>query len=228
MMQDSAKKRNWIIISALLATLVLYLFEQVLLVDFFIKTAVKIVIFCGIPFYYLRPLSKAKIKETFALKRDGNLKWGILLGFGSFTVVILAYFIFRGMIDFPSIVAEIQEKSKVTPANFFFVALYVTFGNSFLEEFFFRGHIFLKLDQLGYTRLAYVFSSALFALYHITIFQTWFNPLFMTLALIALLVIGFVFDYVDRLSGNLLNSWIIHIFADLAIVLIGFSLFGFF
>jgi CAAX protease family protein len=43
----------------------------------------------------------------------------------------------------------------------------------------------------------------------------------------ALVLIGFVFNYVDVKSKNLCNFWIIHILADSATVLIGLRLFNF-
>ncbi|WP_352418238.1 CPBP family glutamic-type intramembrane protease [Proteiniborus sp.] len=35
-----------------------------------------------------------------------------------------------------------KKKPRITPVNFIYVSLYITFGNSFLEEIFFRGFIF--------------------------------------------------------------------------------------
>jgi membrane protease YdiL (CAAX protease family) len=98
--------------------------------------------------------------------------------------------------------------------------------NSFLEEFFFRGFVFLNVYETGNKGWAYLFSALLFALYHIAIFATWFNIPLMLLALFGLMVIGFVFNYLDTLSNNFLNSYLVHIFANLAIVLIGLALFG--
>ncbi|TAH63854.1 MAG: CPBP family intramembrane metalloprotease, partial [Gottschalkiaceae bacterium] len=101
-----------------------------------------------------------------------------------------------------------------------------TFINSFLEEFFFRGFIFLNLYKLGFKKGAYIFSSILFSLYHIGIFKNWFNPLLIILAVSGLISVGFIFNYIDTKSKSFINSWIVHILADAAIMLIGLRMFN--
>jgi membrane protease YdiL (CAAX protease family) len=118
-----------------------------------------------------------------------------------------------------------ETKSKITAANFIFIAIYITLGNSLLEEFFFRGFIFLNLRQLGKEKFAYLFSALLFAIYHISIFQSWFTLPLMLLSLFGLFTIGIVFNWLNTKTNTIINSWIVHIFADLAIILIGLKLF---
>ena len=106
------------------------------------------------------------------------------------------------------------------------VGIYITLGNSFLEEFFFRGFIFLNLYNQGYKKIAYIYSSLLFGVYHIAIFKTWFSPLLTVLALLGLVIAGIVFNWIDTKSENFINSWIVHILADSAIIIIGMGMFG--
>jgi membrane protease YdiL (CAAX protease family) len=106
-----------------------------------------------------------------------------------------------------------------------FVAVYITFGNSFIEEYFFRGFIFLKLHESGCRKTAYVFSSLLFSLYHIMMFRDWFTlPIFL-LSVAGLAGVGFLFDYMNIKYKSIYNSWISHILADSAIMFIGFKMF---
>lgn len=221
---SSLKKVIYLISTSLIAVIVLYFIEQYLQVNYLIKTILKIILFISIPIIY----SKLITKETIIrLKfQNNNFKLGVILGVSSFAAVIISYLIFKGLIDFQSIVTEIQTKSKITPANFIFVGLYVTFLNSFLEEYFFRGYIFLSFYNSGQKKIAYIYSAVLFAIYHIGIFKTWFKPHITLLVMFALVLIGFVFNYVDVKSKNLFNSWIIHILADSAIILIGLRLFN--
>lgn len=196
------------------------------MVSYFIKTAAKIIIFILIPHCYVKFINKDSMIKQMRFKHDKNLKYGFILGILSFLIVIISFVILKYQINFDDIINELQTKSKITSANFIIIGLYITFINSFLEEFFFRGFIFLNLYELGKVKLAYVFSSLLFALYHIAIFKTWFNIYLTILALIGLIVVGLIFNYVDTKSKNLLNSWVIHILADSAIILIGLRLFG--
>ncbi|MBZ9635369.1 CPBP family intramembrane metalloprotease [Clostridium sp. FP1] len=104
--------------------------------------------------------------------------------------------------------------------------MYITFGNSFLEEYFFRGFYLLKSYELKSKKFAYIYSSLLFGVYHIAIFKTWFNSGLVGLALIGLISIGFIFNWLDTRSKNFINSWLVHILADSAIIIIGLRMFG--
>lgn len=220
-------KKAYIITSSLIACLILYLVEQVLAVDYITKTTTKLVLFIAIPYIYLKFIQKSNIRDALNLRRfeASTFKLGLILGFLSFAVIIAAYFILGGYIDFNNIAQELQSKSKITPSNFIFVGLYLTFGNSLLEELFFRGFIFLNLFNQGAKKFSYIYSSVLFGVYHIAIFKTWFNPLLIGLALLGLITVGIIFDWLDTKTENFINSWILHILADSSIVIIGMRMF---
>lgn len=222
------KKYKYILISSVIACFFMYYVEQVMKVDYLTKTIAKIVVFTIIPYIYMRLYKKSNIITSLRCKETNknNIKIGIILGSISFIIILVTYFILKDVINLQSISQELQNKSKVTPVNFLFVAAYITFGNSFLEEFFFRGFIFLNLYEMNLKKTAYLFSSLLFALYHIAIFKTWFDIKLILLALFGLITIGFIFDYIDTKSKNFFNSWIVHILADAAIMLIGMRMFG--
>lgn len=217
-------RKGYLIASSLISIIILYIIEQILGVNYLIKTISKILLFILVPLFYLKFIKRNKITKALNLRKV-NIKLGLLLGTISFVSVIIAYFIFKGRIDNNSIIYELQSKSKINKNNFILVGTYITLANSFLEEFFFRGFIFLNLFEEGYKKTAYIFSALLFSLYHITIFKTWFNIYIMLIAILGLFSIGIIFNYIDTLSKNFLNSWIVHIFADIAIILIGISLF---
>lgn len=216
-------EKRYIIISSILACGVLYYVEQMMSVDYIFKTLIKIILFTAIPLIYMRFVRKSAVRNKGLSLQQ--LKLGAILGLIAFTVIIIAYLATRGIIDYNDIVNQLQDKSNITPSNFIAVGLYITFGNSFLEEFFFRGFIFLNLYNLKDRRLGYVFSSLLFAIYHIGIFRTWFNVWLIALALIGLMVTALVLNWLNTKSQSFINSWIVHILADSAIIIIGMRLF---
>ncbi len=222
-------KSKSIIVSSILACLLLYYVEQMLAVDYLLKTVTKIILFTVIPWWHHRSLknrpSETQVCETRRPRGRSSVMPGLLLGIGAGLVILVTYSLLQGVLDLPAIAWELQQKSKVTPANFLLVALYITLGNSFLEEYFFRGFVFLSLYRLGKRHLAYVFSSLLFALYHLAIFRTWFSPWQIGLALFGLLVVGFVFNWLDAEADSWRSSWLTHILADAAIMLIGLRMF---
>lgn len=216
--------RNYIIISAILCAGMLFVIEQVLLADYLTKTISKIILFTLSQIILIKGIRKTSFKEGLNLKLvdKKTAAMGIGLGILAGAILIGAFLLFKKLINLDVIFLELEAKSKITAANYLLVTTYFSFGNSFLEEFFFRGFIFLNLYKMGYKKLAYIFSAGLFSLYHIGIFRGWFRIEIFLLCLIGLFVTGVVFNYVDTKSENFLNSWAIHIIADVAIVIIGY------
>lgn len=221
-------KRRYIILSSLIACILLYFVEQVLIVSYVIKTSIKIMFFILIPYIYMKFIKKESPSKSINHKNidKHHLKMGFLFGILSFFIILIAYYILRNVIDLQSISDDLQTKSKITASSFIFVGLYITLGNSFLEEYFFRGFIFLNLYEHKSKKFAYIYSSFLFGLYHIGIFKAWFNIELVGLALLGLIAVGFIFNWLDTKSENFINSWIVHILADSAIILIGLRMFG--
>ncbi|MDF2673273.1 MAG: hypothetical protein K0R09_1538 [Clostridiales bacterium] len=218
----------YILISSLLACAALYYMEQEIGVSYPIKTGVKLLVFLIIPVIYFA-FTKDKniyISPTSRSNEKRSLFIGLFSGLLFFVILIGVYYLLQSFIDFEPIISDLQTKLNVTPLNFIFVGIYITLGNSFIEEFFFRGFVFLGIYKSGRTVAAYLFSSLLFALYHIMIIRSWFTlPLFL-LAVFGLFMVGILFNWMDTKSRNFLNSWIAHILADVAIILIGLKMFG--
>jgi uncharacterized protein len=219
------KNDKLVILASLVIVFLLYIIEQILDLNYGIKTGAKLMGMISVPLIYIRYVKKQGLKEALNLRQLNFKQVGLGLGLGSlaFVVVILAYILFNKQIDSATILNDLSEKG-ITATTFIWVGIYITFFNSFLEEFFFRGFIFLNLEKES-KKLAYGYSSLLFALYHVGIFLNWFNIYLILLALLGLMIIGLVFNYLDTKSNNFLNSYIVHVLADVAIIIIGLRLF---
>ncbi len=220
--------KAYIVVTSLIACTILYLVEQVLTVDYISKTIIKLILFTGIPYIHLVFIEKTNLIKALNLKKfdASKFKLGLIFGVMSFATIIVAYFVFKKVIDLNEIALELQTKSKITSSNFIYVGIYIIFANSFLEEFFFRGYIFLNLFNKGSKKFAYIYSSLLFGIYHIAIFKTWFNPLIVGLALLGLISIGIIFNWLDIKTENFINSWVVHMLADAAIIIVGMIMFN--
>lgn len=130
-----------------------------------------------------------------------------------------AYFLLSGWIDAEALTEDLAGRVGVTGGVYPFIALYILFGNSLLEEFFFRG--VLPAQFRGYPRLGLTIPPLLFAVYHIAIFLPWFDLPILLLAVAGLWAGGVIFQLVNGRDGTILPSWIIHMAADLAILIIG-------
>ena len=144
-----------------------------------------------------------------------------------FALIYGAYFALRSVFDFSAVTALLGKNAGVTAENFLWVSLYISFVNSLLEEFFFRGFAFLVLRRYAGERFACVFSALSFALYHTAMMLGWFPPLLFLLALAGLTAGGVLFNLLDARAGTIFPSWAVHIFANLAINTVGFILFKF-
>ncbi|MEE1043522.1 MAG: CPBP family intramembrane glutamic endopeptidase, partial [Clostridia bacterium] len=111
-------------------------------------------------------------------------------------------------------------------SNFLWVAIYISFANSFLEEFFFRGFAFITLKKFVSSKVAYIFSSFAFALYHIAMMIGWFGLPVILISLAGLFAGGMIFNRLDDKRGNIYLSWLTHMFANFATNTIGFILFA--
>jgi membrane protease YdiL (CAAX protease family) len=221
------KKTCVVMAIGIMACGILYGIEQGIHVDYLTQSLVKILLFLVIPLGFIR--AEREDRNMTVIRQQGSSKNGwwhaILLGIFSFSAVLGGYYLLRSFIDFPHIIEDLQTRLKVSQMNYLLIGAYVVFINSFLEEVFFRGFIFARLYRNGQRVRAYLLSSVLFALYHISIFQTWFTWPMMALALCGLVIGGMIFCWLNRKTLKIHYSWIAHIFADLAIIWIGYTLF---
>jgi uncharacterized protein len=220
-------RKGYIVIGSLAACIILYVLEQILIVDYTTKTAAKALLFTAAPYIYFKLSKKPNLMDGLNLVKLGKSNYilEMLLGAASFTGVIGMYFMLGGYIDFDTILQELRTKSQINVSNYLFIGAYIILGNSFLEEFFFRGFVFLNLHKQGYKKLAYIYSSVLFGVYHIAMLNTWVSPLLLGLAVLGLTIVGVVFNWLDSRSGSIANSWIVHILADCAVIVIGLKMF---
>ncbi|WP_248512298.1 CPBP family intramembrane glutamic endopeptidase, partial [Sporosarcina sp. NCCP-2222] len=135
-----------------------------------------------------------------------------------------AFLLLRSYIDLHALKMDLAD-SGITPLVFPAIALYILIGNSLLEEFFFRG---LLPDVLGQSKLRLLLPPFFFAIYHVAIFLPWFTAPILLLAIAGLWTGGFIFQLANEKSGTILPSWIIHMSADLGILLIGVYLLYFY
>lgn len=218
------KKTFWIILlSGLVCCCIMALVDGVLQPGYAVKSGIKASMFLLVPFFLSRRNRQLRFGSLFRLEK-ASLKTAFSLGFLLFAVILAAYFILRNVIDFSAIAGSLTENAGVTKENFLFVSLYISFANSLLEEFFFRGFLFWNLKSEGGRTLAYGCSAILFALYHVAMMVGWFSAWLMFLVLAALAVGGMIFNRLNERWETIYVSWVVHMFANFAINTVGFIL----
>lgn len=191
---------------------VLFVIEQSWSVDYVYKVMVKATLIL-LPLLWIGT-------NYFARPNIQRLKLALLLGIGAILFIQIAYALLQQFVDTDQIKSLLAERQRITADNFVWIAIYVTFGNSLLEELLFRSYI----PQSGIKR-PWLVSSLLFAIYHLAIFIGWFSWWVLLFALFCLVVGGLIFCWLNANRPSLWNSWLMHIFADISILVIGFNLF---
>lgn len=220
------QNRKYVIISIVcVACLCMGLVDAVIQPRYWVKSLVKIALFLLLPTLYAFYDRQFRIKSLFIPDRRGFLL-ALGMGTGVYAVVLGAYFVFRGVFDFSAVAGSVTEAVGVDRSNFLSVAIYISFANSLLEEFFFRGFAFLTLKDASNRTVAYLVSASMFSAYHIAMMIGWFALPVVLLALLGLFLGGVIFNYFNEKYNNIYLSWLIHMFANFATNTIGFLLFG--
>lgn len=218
------KDKLFICLSVMLCCLIMAATDSIWKPPYAVKSAVKVLLFLLVPlvFSIVRKLSPAAL---FRPEKKAVLL-GAALGIAAFAVILGGYFLLRSFIDFSFIPGSLMENGGINADNFLFVALYIAFCNSLLEEFFFRGFAFLTLKRVAASRFAAVFSAGAFAFYHAGMLDGWFSPILYILTLAALFLCGLFFNYLNARSSRIWTSWLTHMGANLAINTVGMILLG--
>lgn len=210
---------------AVISCVVMGLIDGVIQPGYGIKSAVKLVVFLLIPMLVGLKDRDISVKSLFRVQKKGFMT-ALFLGVGIYALIVGGYFALSRFIDFSGIVGALSENAGVQKGNFLFVALYISFINSLLEEFFFRGFVFLNLKKRCSRSFAYGFSALAFSLYHVAMMIGWFALWVFGLVLAGLLIGGVIFNYLDEKQETIYTSWLTHMCANFAINTVGFILMG--
>ena len=73
---------------------------------------------------------------------------------------------------------------------------------------------------------AHLFSSIIFALYHIPIIYNWFSIPILIASIFILAVLGMLLNLLNEKNENIYNSWMSHMFVNFGINIVGLMLLG--
>lgn len=205
--------------------IIMAIVDAVIQPGYAVKSLIKIILFLLIPVFYGLFNKEVNIKKLIKPNKSGIVT-AISLGAAVYVIILGAYFVFRNVFDFSALTTSLGETTGVNKSNFIWVAIYISFINSLLEEFFFRGFAFITLKKFTTRKFAYIFSSLSFALYHIAMMIGWFGVPVIIISLIGLFAGGLIFNKFDEKNENIYLSWLTHMFANFATNTIGFILFA--
>ncbi len=219
------KKTFIISLMVVIFCIIMAVIDGVWKADYAVKSAIKFVMFLGFPALYTLLDKDLNFKPLFRLNKQG-VKLALGLGVAVYIIILGGYLLLKDVFDFSAITKSLTDGIGVNGNNFIFVSIYISFVNSLMEEFFFRGFAFLTLKKGATRGFAYIFSAGIFALYHIAMMIGWFSPVVFVIVMLGLFVGGLLFDFLNEKTGTIYPSWLVHMFANFAINTVGFMLFG--
>ncbi|CCV64371.1 predicted NUDIX hydrolase [Alteracholeplasma palmae J233] len=203
------------LIGIMLFTIILVGLTDFLNWCYWYKAAFKLIMFLGIPYAYLK-VRVLDIKKIFRLDKK-NTYISIVLGIVVYGFVLGGYFVIRNWMDFSTIPEALEKNLGITESNFMTVFFYIPIVNALLEELFFRGFLQEGFKKFFKTKYAIIISAFIFSIYHLAIIGTWVSVWPILAALASLMIVGMVFGYITEKTKSILPTYMIHLFANLAI-----------
>jgi uncharacterized protein len=215
------KKRT--IIAFVLSACILMAWVDGSRLDYVTKALLKILTFSLVPLIYFKVMNKMSIRSLFQVK-PSDLRIALILGCGLYTMILLIYFLLGNFIDLSLVRKILEDNFGSGTLNFVPIAFYIAIINSFLEEFFFRGFAYLALLKVSSKGFASIFSSIMFAFYHVFLMFGLFQFWLYLGALGVMIIAGTLFNTLDHRSQSITPSWLFHSLTNWGINTIGFIL----
>lgn len=133
----------------------------------------------------------------------------------------------ESLLDAEALRESVERSGIGTPARFALAALAISFGNSLLEEYFWRWFVYRHCETLVGARVAVPLAALLFTSHHVVTFCVLFGTSAGIAASIAVFIAGCVWSACYLRWRSIWPGWIVHVVADLAGVALGaYVLFG--
>lgn len=193
--------------------------------SYFWRSVDKIILFILIPIALARRQGQ-RLHFLFTAKKQPQWLSTLIIAILIYCTLIALYILLADFLPLHTIQAAVERNVAVERHNFIAVALYIAFINAFIEEFFFRGVACLALQKPRAQIWVYVFSAAVFSLYHAPMLRGWSSLPIILLGLFALFIGGIFFACLNRTTGHIWRSYATHLSANLAINTLGLHMFG--
>ena len=127
--------------------IIMAIVDAVIQPGYAVKSLIKIILFLLIPVFYGLFNKEVNIKKLIKPNKSGIVT-AISLGAAVYVIILGSYFVFRNVFDFSALTTSLGETTGVNKSNFIWVAIYISFINSLLEEFFFPFPVYFQGELL--------------------------------------------------------------------------------
>lgn len=209
-------------IISIVACFTYFYVSKIIDLPYFRASFIKIVMFIIIPTLYLFMIKERKaVKEFFKIQSIKDIKVGIITVIGVIVISTISLFTISNVEFFENLAKEASNTIKMSLTKYIITSIYIVCVNALVEEYFFRGIVFLQLSKGKNKKFAMFFSALLFSLYHIAIFEPGMHFIMYLLGYLGLFITGIIFNCMDIKSKTIYNSWFVHAIANSSINTIG-------
>ena len=208
-----------IILFSLLACILHALMLQTPFNDYLYTSIAKVILFILCPLIYFIVSKDGTFRGLlylFLVEDRRTLKLPLILGATVFVFIVIAFVFLQSHID-PVMVDDALADVGINSRNAIFVVMYIVLLNAALEQFFFRGFVFMSLYGLNVKGIAHIYSAVLFAVYHIPVLYDALEWGMLALATLGLVVAGLIFNFLTIKCKSITGPLIVHISANLAL-----------
>lgn len=158
---------------------------------------------------------------------------GLLFGLASAIVIWMVYQLLAAQTEFfqdtpQRLQAKLTDFQIAGLAGYIAMAVFISIFHAAFEEYYWRWFVFRQLCERLHWSWAIAISSCAFALHHIIVIraylsgeQLWAFPYVLALGVA---VGGAVWAWIYYHTNHIIGAWLAHVFADLAIMYVGFDL----
>ncbi|NLB19458.1 MAG: CPBP family intramembrane metalloprotease, partial [Clostridium sp.] len=183
--RQSKNQRNIQVLMIFVVVIAMLLMDRFLTLPYTTRSIYKVLLFLLFPIILGGSIRWFDLFSVFRVKSDDKKIFpSLFLGLGVYVLLILLYIILKDIFNLEQIMGALESTVAVTKDNFIMVAIYISFINSFLEEFFFRGFAYLKLKDKMPKIGATMISAMAFSIYHFSMVEGWASPILVALGLL--------------------------------------------
>ena len=145
---------------------------------------------------------------------------GLIVGGVFLAAIYLFFMIFRAQLINTSSMTSALSRWNLNSGNLFIFLFMMIVGNSILEEIYWRGYVFSRLQKLTSSRNTMILTALFYTSYHLITTVTLFSLVQGLLLSSAVFLVGVFWAYLRIKYESIIPAVISHLLADLGLMLI--------
>ena len=164
-----------------------------------------------------------QIRQLAGLKRT-NMLLGILVGVLMSAMILAGYYVLlRPIINPAPILAKVDSLGLLK--GYWIMALFISLLHSFFEEYYWRAFLLSELrNWIPGTVVLCLVSGVIFGLHHIFAMLSLFPLTLVAFCVLGTMLAGGIWSWMRVRGQSIWDCYISHVFADLAVMWIGYDL----